>query len=318
MLKHIAALAFYARFFRDFSRLGYARRVPQADRDRFRFDGQRWVITGATGGIGRAIALRAAAGGAKVIALARDPAKLDDLVVAGQGLPGTIEPCLVDLSLVSAVRAAAASIAAAGPIDVVVANVGVMLHDWRRTAEGIELGVATNLVNHYVLVEGLRRSGALGPKGLVVSMSSGGMYGAKLDLAALEAKSAAEHDGFVAYAQHKRAQVELTRYWNGLGPDAPVAQVMHPGWVDTDGVRTALPGFRRVLARHLRTAEQGADTALWLAATRPPAPERGGIWLDRHVDPEHAFGFTRGGATAAELAGWIERRIGEVDAHRLA
>jgi len=314
MLKHIAALAFYARFFRDFSRLGYERRVPRAAQDRVRFDGQRWVVTGATGGIGRAIALGAAARGASVMALARDPAKLDDLVIAGEGLRGSIEPCRVDLSLVSAVRAAAASIVAGGPVDVVIANVGVMLHDFCRTAEGIEFSVATNLVNHYVLVEALRRGGALGPTGLVVSMSSGGMYGAKLDLSALEAKSAAEHDGFVAYAQHKRAQVELTRHWNTLGPSAPVAHVMHPGWVDTDGVRTALPGFRRFLAPYLRTPEQGADTALWLAATRPPAPVHGGIWLDRHLDPEHAFRFTRAGATAPELVAWIERRIAAVDA----
>ncbi len=314
MLKQVAALAFYARFFRDFSRLGFERRVPPSERRELRFDDQRWVVTGATGGIGRAIALAAAAGGAQVIALARDPVKLDDFAETAGPHRVRIEPVCVDLALVSAVRAAVEHTARKGRLDVVVANVGVMLHDWRTTVEGLETGVATNLINHFVLVEGLRRSGALGSNGLVVSMSSGGMYGARLDLDALEARSADAHDGFTAYAQHKRAQVELTRYWNGLGPSAPVAHVMHPGWVDTDGVRSALPGFRRILARYLRTAEQGADTALWLAATHPPRPGRGGIWLDRHLDPEHAFGFTRGGATAPELVAWIERRIADVDA----
>lgn len=314
MLKQLAALAFYARFFRAFSRLGFDRRVPASVRTRFDLSGQRWVVTGATGGIGRAIALGAAAAGARVVALARDPVKLDALVAAAGPNAERIEPHRVDLSSVHEVGIAAASIAGEGHVDVVVANVGVMLHEWRRTAEGLEIGVATNLVNHYVLVEGLRRKGALDGRSLVISMSSGGMYGAKLDLDALEARSAEAHDGFMAYAQHKRSQVELTRHWNSLGGSAPVAHVMHPGWVDTDGVRTALPGFRRRLASYLRSAEEGADTALWLGATRPPAPADGGIWLDRHLDPEHALGFTRGGASAPDLVAWIERRIAAAQA----
>jgi NAD(P)-dependent dehydrogenase (short-subunit alcohol dehydrogenase family) len=316
MIKTLAALAFYARFFRPFSRLGYRARVPDPAQPHLDFSGQRWVVTGATGGIGRAIALGAAGAGAHVLALARDPGKLDALAAAAAALPGKLDCHGTDLALIRAVRSAAIDIATGGPVDVVVANVGVMLHDFRRTDEGLETTVATNLVNHYVLVDGLRRSGALGPNGLVVSMSSGGMYGAKLDLGMLEARSSATHDGFIAYTQHKRAQVELTRHWNSLGSESPTAHAMHPGWVDTEGVRTALPGFRRALARYLRTAEEGADTALWLAATRPAAVADGGIWLDRHLDPEHAFAFTRGGNTAAELVAWIERRIAEAETRR--
>lgn len=314
MLKHLAALAFYARFFRAFSRLGYERRVPDPSREGFDFTGQRWVVTGATGGIGRAIVEGAATAGAEVLTLARDPEKLERLAATIGGTPGRVVPMRVDLSSVRAVGATAAAVALSGPVDVVVANVGVMLHEWRQTDEGIEVSVATNLINHYVLVEGLRRAGGFGAGALIVSMSSGGMYGARLELGALEARSAEAHDGFIAYAQHKRAQVELTRYWNRLGAPHPVAHVMHPGWVDTDGVRTALPGFRRRLGRYLRSPEQGADTALWLAATRPPAAAEG-IWLDRHLDPEHAFGFTRGGASADELVAWIERRIGAMNTH---
>jgi len=59
----------------------------------------------------------------------------------------------------------------------------------------------------------------------------------------------------------------------------------------------------------LRTGEQGADTALWLAATRPePSPE-GGVWLDRHRDTEHAFAMTRGGASAEALVAFLRQRL---------
>jgi dehydrogenase/reductase SDR family protein 12 len=209
----------------------------------------------------------------------------------------------VDLSLMRDVKRAAREISASGPVDVLVHNVGVMCHEYRQTAEGLEQGFATNLLGHWVLDDGLRRGGALTAESAIISMSSGGMYGAALDMHALQAGDAAQHDGFTAYAQHKRAQVELTHYWNRLGEGHPKAWVMHPGWVDTDGVRSALPGFRKVFGPLLRSAQDGADTALWLAATRPNTGE--GIWLDRHRDTEHAFGFKRKGATADQLAEYL-------------
>lgn len=311
MIRNLAALAFYLRFFRSFSRIGFERRVPPSERGGFQFSGQRWVITGASGGIGRAIALGAASGGAEVLAVSRDPIKLAALVADAGSSGRRISPMAGDLARVKSVRALVREISGSGAIDVVVANVGVMLHEWQLTDEGIETGVATNLVNHYVLVDGLARSALLHPKSIIISMSSGGLYGARLDLGALEATSADRHDGFMAYAQHKRAQVELTRHWNDQRPGGASAYVMHPGWVDTEGVRTALPGFRRRLSSYLRTPAEGADTALWLAANRPQVPQAG-IWLDRHCDPEHAYGFTRGGASADDLVNWIERRLASI------
>ncbi len=306
MKKAIGAAIFYARFALPFSRIGFKRRVGDAGLDAD-FTGQRWVVSGATGGIGRAIALGAAARGATVLALGRDVRKLEALASEANGA-GRIQPVPVDLSLMREVARAASDIAAAGTVDVLVHNVGVMCHEFVRTKEGLELGFATNLLGHFVLDQGLRRGGALREGSAIISMSSGGMYGAALDLNALQATDAAHHDGFTAYAQHKRAQVELTHYWNSLGPGQPRAWVMHPGWVDTDGVRSALPGFRKLFKSVLRTAQDGADTALWLAASRPDTGE--GIWLDRHRDTEHAFGFTREGASATQLVACLEKASG--------
>lgn len=302
MKKALGAAIFYARFAVPFSRIGFRRRVGGATLDAD-FSGQRWVVSGATGGIGRAIALGAAARGATVLALGRDARKLDALAKAATG-PGRTQPVPVDLSRMREVARTAGDIAAAGPVDVLVHNVGVMCHEFIRTAEGLERGFATNLLGHWVLDQGLRRGGALHAGSAIISMSSGGMYGAALDIEGLQATDAASHDGFTAYAQHKRAQVELTHYWNRLGPGQPRAWVMHPGWVDTDGVRSALPGFRKVFGAVLRNAGEGADTALWLAATRPGTGE--GIWLDRHRDGEHAFGFTRTGATHEALVALLQ------------
>ena len=305
MTKAIGAAIFYARFAMPFSRIGFRRRVGEAGLQAD-FSGQRWVVSGATGGIGRAIALGAAARGATVLALGRDVRKLNALAAEATGA-GRIQAVPVDLSLMRKVARTAGEIAIGGPVDVLVHNVGVMCHEFIRTAEGLERGFATNLLGHWVLDQGLRRGGALTAGSAIISMSSGGMYGAALDIKALQATDAASHDGFTAYAQHKRAQVELTHHWNRLGPGQPRAWVMHPGWVDTDGVRSALPGFRKVFKPVLRTADDGADTALWLAATRPDTGE--GIWLDRHRDNEHAFGFTREGASADDLLAYLEGAV---------
>jgi len=306
MKKLLGALVFYTRFAVPFSRIGHRRRVRSplaAD-----FSGQRWVVSGATGGIGRAIALGAAARGATVLALARDAVKLAEVVRVAAGGPLEVCMAMTGCASLADIRRAGRDIARTGALNVLVHNVGVMQHAYARTDEGVERGLATNLLGHWVLDEGLHQAGALDARSAIISMSSGGMYGAALALDQLEAKGAADHDGFLAYAQHKRAQVELTHYWNSLGPEAPRAWVMHPGWVDTDGVRTALPGFRRVFRGVLRNAKEGADTALWLAATRPRPASQEGIWLDRRLDVEHAFGFTRLGATPEALAAWLQAR----------
>jgi dehydrogenase/reductase SDR family protein 12 len=312
MLRAAASLLFYSRFFSRFSTRGLERRMREWRPYSERLDGQTWLVTGASGGIGRAIALAANARGASVLAVARDADKLATLRAAAHE-PARLQPLAFDLSLVRQTRRLADAVAARGqPLAVLVNNVGVLLNTFTRTTEGLEASLATNLLNHVVLTEALHDGGALDPRGVVVNMSSGGMYGARLDFDTLLRDSAEGYDGMAAYAQHKRAQVELTRAWNGNWGGRPAVHVMHPGWVDTDGVRSALPAFRATLRRFLRDADQGADTALWLGTTRPRAPREGGIWLDRVLDPEHEFGFTRNSAVAP--AALLKRLRGIADA----
>ncbi|WP_328483558.1 3-hydroxybutyrate dehydrogenase [Streptomyces sp. NBC_00377] len=81
--------------------------------------GRTALVTGAAGGIGRACALRLAAAGAKVRAVDRDAAGLETLVGDTAGLPGPVEPYVLDLTDLDA-----AELAAAGT-DVLVNNAGL-------------------------------------------------------------------------------------------------------------------------------------------------------------------------------------------------
>ncbi|MFJ8942560.1 3-hydroxybutyrate dehydrogenase [Streptomyces sp. NPDC102395] len=83
--------------------------------------GRTALVTGAAGGIGRACALRLAAAGAEVRAVDLDAAGLKDLVGSADGLPGTVEPHVLDLTDLDAAERAAAG------TDVLVNNAGLQL-----------------------------------------------------------------------------------------------------------------------------------------------------------------------------------------------
>jgi NAD(P)-dependent dehydrogenase (short-subunit alcohol dehydrogenase family) len=141
------------------------------------------------------------------------------------------------------------------------------------------------VVNPFVLVSGLlpllRESGG----GRVIAVTSGGMYFQRLRLDDLQSAGGA-FDGTRAYARAKRAQTALIREWaRRLRGDRVRFDAMHPGWVDTPGLATLLPGFYRLMRPLLRTPDQGVDTIVWLAAD-PRAGARGGqLFLDRRPRP---------------------------------
>jgi dehydrogenase/reductase SDR family protein 12 len=311
-LKKVAG--FYGRFLLSFSAIGYRTRSLFWKSYDANFAAQTWIVTGATGGIGRAIVEGAVRGGATVFALARNRVKLEHLARDAAG-PGRVEPVEVDLSLVADTRRAAAELISRGiKFDVLVNNVGILLDDVTVTSEGFEASYATNLLNHWVLTEALLAGDALARPGTVIEMSSGGMYNAPLTLEYMGIKDPKMYNGVYAYAVHKRGQAELVKYWQERHGKSDLRfYVMHPGWADTEGVKTSLPNFRRRLRSVLRNSAQGADTALWLAATRPQHAGPEAFWFDRAPRPAHAFERTTVTKhTAADLAAFLEKEAANV------
>ena len=280
-------LAFYGRFAPSFTAVGYVARGLPLRPVGGSFAGQTWLVTGATGGIGKGIALGAASRGARVLAVGRNEAALAALrSVGGAG----VEPLRYDLELVAEnLRLADAVLARGGRVDVLVNNIGRLDHAHRLTAEGFESTYALNLLGHFALTETLIAAGAL-DGGVIINMASGGLYNTALSLRRLE-QQPERYSGVMAYAAHKRAQLALAQRWTR--PDRRiVSYTMHPGWVATQGVSDALPDLERHLGPVLRTLEQGGDTALWLAARRPQ-PVPGALWFDRAPRAAHAYEHSR-------------------------
>jgi len=290
-------VGFYSRFTASFTQVGYRWRRfswPTFTPD---YRGQRWLVTGGSGGIGRHIVLEAARAGATVTAVARSESKLgalrDDARKAG--IAGVETECC-DFTLQSDTERLLRRLEASGrKVDVLVNNVGVLLDDLSVTPEGRESSFVSNLLSHYQLTEGLIRQGLLaGPKATVINMTSGGGYNMPLMVAMLNVTDPAKYNGVFAYGFHKRAQMVLNQYWRDTYGSRGIAfYVMHPGWADTDGVKRSLPRFRKILRPILRDAASGADTALWLAGTRPTQPEHELVWFDRAIRPAHVYERTR-------------------------
>ncbi len=303
-----------------FSRIGYevrsrTRNWEQVDRSHFA--GRTVAVTGATSGLGLATVRWLRALDANVIVIGRQPSKLDDVMwqLGEQAATGTLKSVVCDLADLASVRRASIELAAIGPIDVLVHNAGSLSKERHLSPQGNESTIATHVLGPFLMTTLLADHVA----DSVITVSSGGMYAAKLpDFAggqSLEMPESA-YDGTRQYALAKRAQVTLNELW-AAGRADPRFFAMHPGWADTPGVQESLPKFRTLTKPLLRTADQGADSILWLASSKtgdPSLPRSGSFICDRQVRPIHRLGSTRTSDTAARrgaLWDWCVDRVHE-------
>lgn len=268
--------------------------------------GRRIVVTGPTSGLGRQTARMLAAAGADLVLVGRDTVRTEDVAgeLAGLGA-GRMTPVIADMAdLASVSRASRAILDTDARVDCIVHNAGALLRERTETAQGHETTVAAHVLGPHlmtrVLLDRLAASG-----GRVVTVSSGGMYSAALPSSPSLVDGSNDlrgFDGTRQYAVAKRMQVTLNEMWAREAPDVWFAS-MHPGWADTPGVRTSLPGFRRVTGPLLRTERQGADTIAWLAGFDNTGAESGGFWCDRETRTIHRLPSTRRSDTPANRAG---------------
>jgi dehydrogenase/reductase SDR family member 12 len=284
--------------------------------DGVRLDDRVVVITGATSGLGLATARHLAQLGATVELVARDAdkaAQVSEQLRRDTGNPD-IGVVVADTGDLDAVRGAAAELSRRhAAVHALLHNAGALDATFRRSPQGLEATVASQVVGPSLLTELLRPALRAAAPARVVWVSSGGMYAEPLSVERLE-MTERDYDGTIAYARAKRAQIALTQRWaRELASEGVVVHAMHPGWADTPGVQRALPRFRRWLRPFLRTAEDGADTLVWLTIDDAPLRSTGELWLDRRPRTLHRLAATRRADTAEErerLWRWVRERGG--------
>jgi NAD(P)-dependent dehydrogenase (short-subunit alcohol dehydrogenase family) len=186
-----------------------------------RQDGRRFVVTGASGGLGMETARVLAAAGAEVVLAVRNPAKGEQ---AAAGMRGKVDVRRLDVADLSSVREFAADI---GPVDVLINNAGVLAVPHALTADGFEMHLATNHLGHFALAN------LMLPQltDRVVVISSDTHVHGDLDLSDL-AWQRRDYKPFTAYTASKLANLlflaELQRRLTASGSTLR-AVASHPG-----------------------------------------------------------------------------------------
>jgi len=249
--------------------------------------GRTVLITGGTGGIGRATAEGLARLGARVAITGRglDRTRAAATQIAAASGNPAIDAYAADASSQSEVRRLAGEILDAYPrLDVLVNNVGGFWSTRRVTADGLEHTFAVNHLSGFLLTDLLLERLKASAPARIVTVSSGAQAMGRLDFADLQGERS--YSGQKAYNASKLANVlftyELARRLEGTGV---TANVLHPGVVRTAFAAEDPSGFWRFMIPLMRpmmkSPAKGADTVIYLASSPDVRDVSGRYFVNR-------------------------------------
>jgi retinol dehydrogenase 14 len=233
--------------------------------------GRTVLVTGGSGGIGRATALGLAAMGAHLAITGRDRGRTQDAAreirAAGRG---QVDVFVADLSSQSQVRRLAGEVLQSlSRIDVLVNNAGGYWNTRHVTADGLERTFAINHLAPFLLTNLLLDRLKDSAPARVVTVSSNVQAIGRIDFEDLQGERS--YSGARAYNQSKLANVlftyELSRK---LQATLVTANALHPGVVrtsfgaeDPGSVQRLLTPFMRPF---MKAPDRGAATSIHLAS----------------------------------------------------
>ncbi|MBG0831346.1 SDR family oxidoreductase [Planomonospora sp. ID67723] len=220
--------------------------------------GFRALVTGATSGIGRAIAEAFAREGAHVLVAGRDAARATEVVDGITAAGGDASPVIADLGAPDGVAALVEAAKAHGPIDVLVNNAGIYpLLDTPQTDEKtFEATMNLNVRAPFFLTAALAPLMAARGHGRIINISS---IAAHLGTSTM-----------VLYGASKAALESLTKAWAAeFGPSGVNVNAIAPGPTRTPGTAPLGAGLDEFTstfpAGRPGTPEEIAGAAVYLA-----------------------------------------------------
>jgi len=216
------------------------------------------LVTGATDGLGKGVALALAKLGSTVLVHGRDAARAEALATALRAAGATaVRVYLADLASLAAVRAlAGAVLASERRLDVLVNNAGigttVPTRERAESRDGIELRFAVNYLSHYLLTRELLPLLRASAPARIVNVSSVGQTA--IDFA--DPMITRGYTGVRAYCQSKLAQILFTIDLAAELADAGVTvTALHPA--------TYMP--TKIVSHPISTLEEGVEATMRLA-----------------------------------------------------
>jgi NAD(P)-dependent dehydrogenase (short-subunit alcohol dehydrogenase family) len=247
------------------------------------------IVTGGYAGIGKETVRALHKAGASVLVPARN---IDKAKAALAGFE-RVRVASLDLADGASITRFAAEVTETGrPLDLLIANAGIMATPLMRDARGYELQLSTNHLGHFQLAAqlwpSLRRSG----RARVVCLSSGAhrFSGVDFDDPNFERRP---YDRWKAYGQSKTANALFALGLDIRGEAHGVrAFSVHPGVIETELVRHLTQDDLRAMgfvdehgnlapamAERRKTVEQGAATTVWCAVSRQ-LDSAGGVYCE--------------------------------------
>ncbi len=252
-----------------------------------KMEDQLCLVTGATAGIGKAVADALAGLGAKLLIHGRDNSKLGEtetwLIDRHPGL--VVRSFCADFEDLSEVHEMAYSIAESDmQIDVLINNAGSFFNSRQGTQYGVE---KTFLVNHlapFMLTTELLGQGVLNQNARIVIVSSDGHKMGSINFDDLEYRKG--YFGMKGYARSKLANLLFTYELDRRLQDSNISvNAVHPGHTVTDIWRTNFgvigPALKWFMGLFGRTLEEGADTVVYLASDEELEGLSGKYFADR-------------------------------------
>lgn len=230
--------------------------------------GKTILITGATSGIGKEVALELACRGNNVIFTARRIEAAEKILsdfdrenTPGKGSLSFI-PC--DLSSFESVRAACNDfLKSHDRLDILINNAGIWNFEFKESKNKIEEIFHVNVLSPALIKSLLIPVLAKSPDARIIQTASGLHFGT-IDFDDVEGRK--KFSGFKAYRQSKLGVILLTRHWAKTLKDQQIGvYAVHPGLVDTRLGRDA-GWFSNLFFRTFGIpAKKGAKTLVYLA-----------------------------------------------------
>ena len=247
-------------------------------------DGKVVLVTGGTGGIGKATAEGLANLGARVVLVGRDRSKGEPAVAEIKATTGNgaVDLMIADLSSQEEIHRLASEFETNHDrLDVLVNNAGAMYARRFETEVGIESTLAVIHLAPVLLTNLLLPMLQRSAPSRIVNVSSWAHRRAKLDLDDLQSRE--HYSPSAAYSKAKLCNVlwtyELARRLEGTGVTVNLAD---PGGASTEMTRSeAMPLlFRTInrLGRRFMTTEKAARSSIYLASSPEVEAVSGGYF----------------------------------------
>ena len=249
------------------------------------------MVTGATNGVGKITALEIARMGATVIIVSRNTQKCKQTVSEIQKETGNhqVETIPADLSSQAQIHHLATTfLEKYDQLDVLINNAGMLFHERKESEDGIEMTMALNHLNYFLLthllLDILKQTAQNQGAARIVNVASEAHTRASISFDDLQRTQ--KYSRFNIYSESKLMNIMFTyALARRLEGTNITVNALHPGFVDTGFGQEGITWWARPLFAVLKKfaaidEDKGAETQIYLA-TSPDVKAISGQYFDK-------------------------------------